>query len=278
MKLVMTMLVRDESDIIRFNIEYHAAMGVDAFVIMDHGSSDNTVEIITELQGSHDIELRHQLSMGYYQSDWVSQMARDASSIHGADWVINNDADEFWWPIMGDLKSSLSSVPSSLDGLYISRFNYPPVLDDSQGSFLERMKYKDLCSVNSCGDPLPAKLCHRACSDVRVSQGNHDAEGSALRIKSASEMIQIFHFPIRALNQFSRKIINGGRAYESSHGIPRNIGKTWRELYEVSQIYGLSGYYNNQCLKLQAGKLANGDRQRYVEDTRLLEFISNLSI
>ena len=38
MKLVMTLVVRDEVDIIRQNIDFHLARGVDYLIAVDNGS------------------------------------------------------------------------------------------------------------------------------------------------------------------------------------------------------------------------------------------------
>lgn len=38
MKLVMTLLVRNEADVIETNLEYHLAQGVDFVIVTDHGS------------------------------------------------------------------------------------------------------------------------------------------------------------------------------------------------------------------------------------------------
>ena len=48
MELVMTLLVRNEVDIIQANLEYHLAQGVDFVIITDHGSEDGTSEILRE--------------------------------------------------------------------------------------------------------------------------------------------------------------------------------------------------------------------------------------
>ena len=204
-------------------------------------------------------------------------MARKAAIHHAADWIINNDADEFWWPMHGNIKESLAMAQDSLDGLYIQRFNYPPVLESCSNSYLERMIYIDLLSTNSLGNPLPPKLCHKSCVDVIVSQGNHDAQGSTINRKGVSSVMQILHFPMRSLSQFSTKISMGGRAYELSPGIPSSLGGTWRQLYELFKQGGLPRYYHSQCLQVGNGKLLCQDSDRFKRDTRLRDFILGLT-
>ena len=42
-------------------------------------------------------------------------MARMAASEYGADWVINNDADEFWLPNKSTIRETLSSLSDDIN-------------------------------------------------------------------------------------------------------------------------------------------------------------------
>ena len=106
MKLVMTLLLRDEEDIVRENLDFHLAQGVDRVIVTDNGSEDATVEILREYEARGVVRLLLEPADDYSQGRWVTRMARLAAA-EGADWVINNDADEFWWPRSGTLAVDL---------------------------------------------------------------------------------------------------------------------------------------------------------------------------
>jgi hypothetical protein len=46
----MTLLVKNEIDIIEDNIRFHAKQGVDCFAVMDNGSNDGTRELLENLK------------------------------------------------------------------------------------------------------------------------------------------------------------------------------------------------------------------------------------
>jgi cellulose synthase/poly-beta-1,6-N-acetylglucosamine synthase-like glycosyltransferase len=73
-RLVMTILVRDEADIIEANIRTHASLGVDAFVIMDNGSIDGTREILSKLVKEFEIIVIDEKG-DYNQAKWMKQLA-----------------------------------------------------------------------------------------------------------------------------------------------------------------------------------------------------------
>ena len=46
MNLFMTLLVRDEADILALNLEHHLAQGMDFFIVTDNGSVDARPEVV----------------------------------------------------------------------------------------------------------------------------------------------------------------------------------------------------------------------------------------
>src|SRR3569623_1938468 len=110
-RIVMTLQVRDEEDILEANIEFHRAQGVDFFIVMDNLSEDRTAQIARRYVDEGVAKYIFQAQDDYSQGEWVTSMARMAAVDHGADWVINNDADEFWWPARGPLKDTFEAIP-----------------------------------------------------------------------------------------------------------------------------------------------------------------------
>src|SRR5437867_3697318 len=132
----MTLLVRDEEDILDAQITFHRAAGVDYFIATDHSSRDRTQEILEKYVAQGVLEVQYEGDPVKRQSEWVTRMARLASELE-ADWVINSDADEFWWPSGGDLKYVLARVPERYG---IARTFVRPFLPrPGGGAFSDRM-------------------------------------------------------------------------------------------------------------------------------------------
>ncbi len=267
MKLVMTLLVRDEQDIVRENLDFHLAQGVDQVVVTDNGSEDATAEILREYESQGVVRLLFEASDDYSQGRWVTRMARLAAT-EGADWVINNDADEFWWPRGGSLKSTFERLGDEVGLLVAHRQNFVPRPEDGR-PFWERMTGRERESLNPLGKPLPPKLAHRAHPEITVAQGNHKVEGPALGERLDDASIEILHFPMRTYAQFENKIIKGGRAYARNRELPERTGRTWRRLYETWEQGGLRDHYDENVVGEAPGA-------ELLEDTRLRDFLRDL--
>lgn len=92
MKLVMTLLVRDEQDIIRENTEYHRSQGVDYFIVTDNKSVDLTPNYLQEYEKKGILHYIFEGNDNHNQHTWVTRIARMAYVEQGADLVINNES------------------------------------------------------------------------------------------------------------------------------------------------------------------------------------------
>ena len=257
MKIVMTLLVRDSEKLLRENLEFHLKQGVAYFIITDNRSVDATSRIIEEYVAAGLADQIWEPEDTYNQKCWVTRMARRAATVHRADWVINSDDDEFWAASTGTLCEVLNGLPGTCDAIEVARRNHPPISAPPSEHFLSSMIYRERRSLNIFGEPLPAKIIHRAFADIEVEQGNHKVGRSGVALAACStDAITISHFPIRDFHSFERKIINGGAAYARNTELRPDVGNTWRWLYELWHRGGLRAWYDRQLL--DPGRIAEG--------------------
>lgn len=253
MKVIMTLLARDEQDIIRENIEFHLSQGVDYFIVTDNKSVDSTADILKEYEDQGVLRYIFESSDDYNQHQWVTRMARMAYIEYGADWVINNDADEFWMPVTGDLKHVFNNVPENYNILQAQRHNYVAIYN-KEAPFYSSMIYRQKVALNPLGEPLPPKVAHRGSEKIKVMQGNHGVQGFEIPMV-IDGLIEILHYPIRSYEQLENKIVKGGAAYERNTELPKYVGGTWRELYKEYQLnsnlydYYQKNFYDEQRVK-----------------------------
>jgi hypothetical protein len=263
MKLVMTLLVRDEEDVLAANLDYHLAQGVDQFIITDNLSVDGTRDIVESYVRRKLAVYLYEPNDDYSQFRWVTRMARMAAVDFGADWVINNDADEFWASDApgANLKSCLARVATTVQSLTVPRFNFIPMGAGDLGFFAERMTLLERESRNSEGMLLPPKVCHRALPDVEVGQGNHGVSRAGVPVPSEPCALRILHYPMRSYRQFENKIARGGAAYARNTELSEEVGITWRNLYKIWQAGDLLNWYLQNVPSPEAvqRKLSSGE-------------------
>ncbi|HET9101799.1 MAG TPA: glycosyltransferase family 2 protein [Solirubrobacteraceae bacterium] len=274
MKLVMTLLVRNEADIIEANLDYHLAQGVDFVIVTDHGSTDGTRDLLRRYEQAGVVSVLREEGEQHHQSRRVTRMARLALSQHGADWVIHNDADEFWWPLAGNLRDVFSAIPAGYGQIEVSRRNFLP-RPDGPGPFYSRLIYRDRESQNLIGRPVEPKVAHRARPDVTVAPGNHSLSGGQLRPVPLNEMLEVLHFPMRSYEQFERKVIQIGTGYETLEHRSPEVGRDQLTLLQIFRDNGLRQFYEAALLDDEALQRGIDDGQ-IVLDRRLQDFIRGL--
>jgi len=206
-KLVMTLLVRDEADIVDAQIAYHLNAGVDFVIAMDNGSQDGTLDVFDSYARAGYLHLLHEAGNDFRQAEWVTRMARLAATEFGADWVLNTDADEFWWPRQGTFKEILSEVPARFGMVRALLRNFPPRPDEG-GWFLDRMVARVAPRELELHSPMRIqdKVLHRADPAISVTTGNHEAYADGLADLRGWYPVEILHFPVRSVDQFIRKL------------------------------------------------------------------------
>ena len=220
----MAMKIRDEADIIELNLRYHHAQGVDEFIVTDNGSTDGTLEVLERWRERGCLRLISEPDTDAFRDEghwWVTRMGREGAEV-GADWVLHADADEFWWPVGGDLKQSFAEVPEAYGAVIGPRTEFT-ARPDGPGPWWERLTVREARSA------LRPKVAHRPEPDLRLRRGAHDVDFDADELARAGRPVlrgirermrhddgrlvyapvfpaRVLHVPLRDFDQYKRRV------------------------------------------------------------------------
>ena len=275
MTLVMTLLARDEIDVVDAWLSYHLNAGVDVVIATDNRSEDGTTEVLEEYARSGQVHLIREPGEDLRQDEWVTRMARLAATEFAADWVINSDADEFWWPRGASLAEVLAAVPPRYGtvGAFLRVFCPRP----GEERFAERMtvRFSALAPINdpaSLYKPI-RKIIHRGHPGIRLTRGNHALVDSPFAPLRGWFPVECLHFPLRTLAQCEHKARLQGAAFEKH--IARPPTAYHADMYAALRGGRMAEYY--EALVVSDEELEQGVAQgRLVVDTRLRDALRQL--
>jgi hypothetical protein len=282
----MVYKLRDEADIIEDNLRYHLAQGVDFFVIADTGSTDGTLEILERYESAGLVRLER-IPGGIHdmkgEGGGEEEITRIASEM-GADWVIHNDADEFWWPVTGNLKETVASVGDEYGMIFAPRTEF--VARPGEGPFADRMTAREARFLR------PPKSAHRAHPGVHLRGPHpieiwvgdspyrglvgkpvlrtsaHHREDDPLELLIAPEFpVGVLHFPVRTFEQYRRRV----EIARENGQLGRNAeARAVRDAFDrgrVEEVY--------ERLVLDDGAVATGMREGWlIEQTGFRDYLA----
>jgi hypothetical protein len=232
--IAMLMVIRDEMDIIEYNIDFHLGFGIEHFVVTDNGSVDGTRDVLGDFKRrlGKSMVIIDDAEPAHHQAVRVNRMIQVAKQKFRPRWIISSDADEFWYPVSGRYDSEIDGRKNILNCYwhnFLPRPNMP------------WQEFTDVGEMPGYHGRMSKAFC--LARGLRgMYMGNHESR-SIPHIASRSDNIRVYHYPVRTYQQFERKVVQGHRAavkasYEESKAWH------WREYYEswengrLPQVYG----------------------------------------
>lgn len=182
LRLVATILAKNEADIIGRVIEHHIEQGVQQIIVTDNNSTDDTRKIAASYPEV--VEIIDEAGDDHNQSVWVTRMAQLACK-WSPHWIIHLDADEFWYNLRS--LSKCTAPVAKCERMYL----HPP---------WEEMNHSYYLNFDHLPIPQECKIAHRPDPEIVIEHGNHNAN----RDSATSEMFR-HHYPIRSLAQWEQK-------------------------------------------------------------------------
>jgi hypothetical protein len=281
MKIVATMMVRDEADLVAAMVEYHVDQGVDLIIVTDNASLDGTTEILQAYADLGVVELHHDPVHRKQQGVLVTAMARRAFAEHGADWVLNLDADEFLRAVDPDLtvRQALQGIPVEL-GAFTTPVSNLVGAPAQRGSGVDRLTWRDLRTddalklVGINAQPTPNAV-HRGDPEVTVSQGNHFVSLASAGQPDPAFALEVLHLPWRSWDQLERKVVNAGRAYTENPDLRPSRNHHGMADYR-RHLGGRMRYYYLMRMPTRAELAAGEQDGTYVRDEWLRDRLHGL--
>jgi hypothetical protein len=239
---VMIMMVRDEADIIRANLDHHYTLGFRNFVILLNCCHDATPQLVADFQTDRPDAVVCAINdpvEAYYQSDKTQAAVEFARTYFPAirrpiSWCFIADADEF---IVVEGEAGVHGLiaaakSANKDFICFQLCNATSSRDPECRPGTDIYTHFDVV-CGSHGDINP-KHAFRLDLNVRVRMGNHAVfyEGVGMDRGLVGNEFggRMIHLPYRSAAQLQSKILNGGSAYAATD-LEETLGRHWREMY-----------------------------------------------
>lgn len=226
-KVFVVMMVKDEIDIIGYNIEYLETQDIDHIFVSNNLSTDGTREKLIDLSEKYNnITVFDDNEFAYYQPDkmneWISRCYK-----MGANIIVPIDADEIWYSKVE--KKTLGNVLRESDGdIFVAEtIDFIPTEND----IIDENPIRSMCYKKKKSDSFPS-VAFRKYLGSYLEIGNHNIINHPG--KRVNNLIGIRHYQYRTFDQFYKKVTNGKKVYDDT-SYPEYMGSHWRNLGSKSK-------------------------------------------
>lgn len=256
-KLIMTIVVRNEDSIIEKHIRFHKEMGIDGFIVTSHNSNDRTNEILEKLkQEGLVLDIIYKKTPEHQHHIWVNDMIKLAKRKYKTDWIINADADEFYYSKDLNLKKSILEYNTINPNVLIvdSTFLFPDDREDFlncpyfitkpfQEFEAEMLNIKQNNNMQLfIGSQGCTKVIHKIKGYKKIYDGNHSVKMYRQKQIYPTNII-LYHFHIKNYYEYERKVL---RWIDSAHYMPQGVGEHMKRMIMLYKENKLKEQYDIQ--------------------------------
>lgn len=232
--------IRNEEDIISFCLHHFLQQGVDFILVENNASTDNTLEIVTEMAKEDERIIVYNNEGEYHSSEALSFLAEEARQL-GCEWVIPFDADELWGSVNG-LGNDLKTIDSKYAAIEFRFENFVQNKKYDKNNILSTMNYKvpsfasDLDIIQNRRSWIEAgpviKFLVRTHEGIKIPAGSHTYSRSHMPY-FFSEDFFAYHLPMRSYDNLVTRAENGKRLIDA--GYDPGFGWQNQRFYSIMQ-------------------------------------------
>ena len=236
MKIVSVTMVKNESDIIESFVRYTLNI-VDEMIILDNGSTDETLNILYELKNEKLPIFIIEDDTKYYEQDiQMNKLSLKAVLGHDADIICPVDADEFIISTDGQNPRKIIEKIKPNSYFLIKWRTYIPSKEYDSLEFIPSLITKQ---VNEEFESYYKVIFHKTLLidyDAKLSMGNHNliySKQHESKIKKIfCDKLKIAHYPLRSKEQTMSKVLVGWPNMLSRKNVRKTQGVHWKWIFD----------------------------------------------
>jgi len=227
--LVGLAVVKNEADIIEAMIR-HDLHFLDALVVVDNASADQTAQIVAALAQEFPccLLLRHDPRLGHLQQQILNALLRELGANNDIACFVPLDGDEFLRADPAQLRARLLAETRPVHLPWVTYC--PTALDDaSQPNPVLRITHR---RKKEAGQYYKTTFPRALVGQTRLKAGSHSVARHRAFDPQVVPGLTLAHFPIRSPAQLWAKVVIGALNMRLRTGAAQAEGAQWHSLYQ----------------------------------------------